>query len=123
MVRAIPTSPATPPLDPQILADLRRLNSPDNPSFFDRLVARFFRSSQTQIDEIRHGVARHDPEALRFAVHALKGSARQLGAHTLSALCERALHEIEDDDTRCVHAAAAFIEAEHARVCRALLTE
>ena len=111
---------ATPAIDPMMLDELRRLNSPRNPSFLARLISKFFESSYVQIAKIEEGLASRNEERVRFAAHALKGNARQMGANTLAGLCERLLRELDDEQT-CTQSLVHQIRSEHARACHELM--
>ena len=69
-------------LDAERVADLQELG----PERFERLVETFVRSAWGQIDEIEQMVAAADPEAVRRAAHALKGSSRIYGAVRVAAI-------------------------------------
>jgi two-component system, sensor histidine kinase and response regulator len=75
-------------LDPARVAELFRLQTPARPNFLRDLVARFIADSGALLDTLRTAAAAADPERLREAAHALKGSSRNLGAKELSTLCE-----------------------------------
>ncbi len=63
-------------------AELEMLGG-DEPDFLTDLVQSFLRTSEQRIAELEHG---GDPAEI---AHALKGAARQLGAHALADACER----------------------------------
>jgi CheY-like chemotaxis protein/HPt (histidine-containing phosphotransfer) domain-containing protein len=75
-------------IDPERAAELFRLQTPARPNFVRDLVARFVADSTLLLDTLRAAAAAGDPERLREAAHALKGSSRNLGAKELSTCCE-----------------------------------
>jgi two-component system sensor histidine kinase/response regulator len=75
-------------IDPERTAELFRLQTPARPNFVRDLVARFVADSTLLLDTLRAAAAAGDPERLREAAHALKGSSRNLGAKELSTCCE-----------------------------------
>ncbi len=58
-------------------------------AFFSKLIDGFSSDSQKSIENIASALEEEDYPALRDALHALKGSAEELGAEKISALCDR----------------------------------
>lgn len=109
-------------LDDRILADLRSLNSKDEPDFFGQLVTIYLEDSNTLMQTI-HSVADADEkDALRKAVHSLKGISSNLGGVQLANLCglvENSLRSgmpLEDGWL-------AILERQYALTCEALKLE
>jgi two-component system, sensor histidine kinase and response regulator len=84
---------ATPPLasvlDPAIVEQLRSLAHAGNTDLLDRLQASFAREAPERLRALRAAVDAGDAEAVAFNVHALKGSAANLGATEIVATCLR----------------------------------
>jgi HPt (histidine-containing phosphotransfer) domain-containing protein len=76
-------------LDPEVVDQLRALARAGNPGLLDRLQAAFARDTPDRLRALRVAVAGGDGNAVLFAVHALKGSAANLGASDIVATCER----------------------------------
>ncbi len=70
--------------DKDLLEQMQRLMGPR----FINVVEKYRSSGEAQIDRMREGVKREDPEVLRKAAHGLKGSSANLGASYVSKLCK-----------------------------------
>jgi len=78
-------------IDPVIIAGLRQLRTPGKPDPLVELVDLFLREAPAQLDTMSAAVAKNDFTSLSrtlSAVSALKGSASNLGARNLAALCD-----------------------------------
>lgn len=75
-------------LDPTVIQELRMIMGGD----FSLLVQTFVRDSAQRIESIRDAIREADPDALRGAAHSFKGSAGNMGATRLAAIC-RTLEE------------------------------
>lgn len=83
-----PPQPAQAPLlNPSTLRDLERMSQ--DPQFVQHLVKLFAEDSSQLLMKIEETLAHHRHEELRAHVHALKGSALNLGAERLFAFCTR----------------------------------
>jgi CheY-like chemotaxis protein len=122
---ASPPSPAlapdpAPPLDPAVLADLRRLGGDEDPAFFTSVIDRFCQDSAKHLEAITRAIQGNHRDALIKRAHALKGSARIIGAKPLAALAFR-LEQMEDPNI-LENAQDVFValQAEYDRVQTAL---
>jgi CheY-like chemotaxis protein/HPt (histidine-containing phosphotransfer) domain-containing protein len=78
-------------IDPLIIASLRQLGTPGKPDPLAELIDLFLREAPAQLDIMSEAVAKNDLSSLSrtlSAVTALKGSASNLGARNLAALCD-----------------------------------
>ncbi len=78
-------------IDPVALAALRQLRSPGKPDPLVEFIDLFLREAPAGLDAMSDAVAKNDPASLARVVSAaaaLKGSAGNLGARQLAALCE-----------------------------------
>ena len=78
-------------IDPIIIAGLRQLRLPGQPDPLANFIELFLREAPTRLDAMIDAVAKNDPTSLARvanAAAALKGSAGNLGARRLAALCE-----------------------------------
>jgi len=78
-------------IDPIIIAGLRQLRLPGKPDPLAEFIELFLREAPTRLDAMSDAVAKNDPTSLArvaSAAAALKGSAGNLGARQLAALCE-----------------------------------
>jgi CheY-like chemotaxis protein len=78
-------------IDPVIIAGLHQLRTPGKPDPLVELIDLFLREAPAQLDTMSDAVAKNDFSSLSrtiSAVTALKGSAGNLGARNLAALCD-----------------------------------
>jgi CheY-like chemotaxis protein/HPt (histidine-containing phosphotransfer) domain-containing protein len=78
-------------IDPVIIAGLHQLRTPGKPDPLVELIDLFLREAPTQLDTMSDAVAKNDYSSLSrtiSAATALKGSASNLGARNLAALCD-----------------------------------
>jgi len=89
------THPDMPMPDEPVLLDLhaleavRGLQTPDEPDFLDELIGMFLEDAAAHLLTIHTAVVTEQWETLRNTAHALKGSAANLGARRLAAVCLR----------------------------------
>jgi signal transduction histidine kinase/DNA-binding response OmpR family regulator len=102
LVRGVQAGPSeTPPgaagalLDPAILAQLRSLDSDGRPGTLRELLALFEDGTPQLLRTLRAAAAASDADGLRHTAHTLKGTAANLGATHMAALCQR-IEEIDD---------------------------
>lgn len=76
-----------PVLDQQSLARLRQLQQPGQPDPVAEIIDLFLQDLPRRMQLISDALSRQDAAALKSAAHSLKGSARNLGAARLAALC------------------------------------
>jgi HPt (histidine-containing phosphotransfer) domain-containing protein len=75
-----------PILDREVLATLKELGGEDDPGLFIELVNLFLEDTPERIRLLNEALDQGDPLALERAAHALKSSAANLGAMSLSTL-------------------------------------
>lgn len=78
-------------IDPVIIAGLHQLRTPGKPDPLVELIDLFLREAPAQLDIMSDAVSKNDMTALSrtiSAATALKGSAGNLGARNLAALCD-----------------------------------
>jgi two-component system sensor histidine kinase/response regulator len=108
------------PLDSQVIALLRGLVSQESPDLFGELADLFIGELTPRIEGIRNGIQAADPGAVSQWAHSLKGSAGNLGASRLAALCEQIEHEARQGSIVESVALLPALEAEARRVRGAL---
>ena len=81
------TADAPPPLDPEILDNLRALGGEDDLEFLNSVIDQFLEDLPRLLDGIRQAIDHHDAEELMKAAHGFKGSCRNIGAHPLADVC------------------------------------
>ena len=78
-------------IDPVIIASLRQLRTPSRPDPLSDLIDLFLREAPVQLEAIGEAITQNDASSLSrviSAASALKGSASNLGARGLAALCD-----------------------------------
>ncbi len=73
-------------LDPEVVASLLELDDGEG-EMLDEIVGLFAEDGPGRLDAIAEAVRTGDGPGLRFAAHALKSSALNLGAQALARLC------------------------------------
>ncbi|HUR44251.1 MAG TPA: response regulator, partial [Candidatus Saccharimonadales bacterium] len=74
-------------LDMAIIAGLRDLREPGQPDPLKELIELFLKDAKPRIEKMRQAKEQKDAATLASAAHTLKGSASNLGAKGLAALC------------------------------------
>jgi PAS domain S-box-containing protein len=74
-------------LDPSVIAGLRELRQPNQPDPLTELGELFFKDANSRLQKMQAALAAKDVPGLTYAAHTLKGSASNLGARRLAALC------------------------------------
>ncbi len=78
-------------IDPVVIAGLRRLQTPDKPDPLAELIELFLREAPEGLDAMQQAVSTNDATSMATVMNAattLKGSAANLGARNLAALCD-----------------------------------
>jgi len=82
-----PVPGASPDFDLSALRDLRQLRVPGDPDPLVELAGLFLADTEPLVGQIRQAAHDEDIRVLKAAAHSLKGSASNLGARRLAALC------------------------------------
>jgi HPt (histidine-containing phosphotransfer) domain-containing protein len=109
-------------LDPEIVDQLRALARAGNPDLLDRLQASFARDTPERLRALRTAVDAGDSEAAAFSVHALKGSAANLGAVQVVAVLEQIESLPAGTGAQSLEPLLAALE-QHAREAQAALAQ
>ena len=114
---------SSPAIDPSVIAELRRLQSPSDPNLLTKVIDLFIEETPKRLAAIRAALEQSEPNAVAREAHALKGSSSHLGARRMSDLCE-----ILEEQERAGRSGGApvllrIIEEEFARVRKALNAE
>lgn len=110
----------SPLLDEQIISNLQSLTSPGDPDFLKELTDVFFARSPGVIDQIAQSVEAEDPIGYQRASHSLKGSAANIGALSLAALCAKMEIAGKDKDLSTATTDLAQVQALYSQVKSAL---
>jgi HPt (histidine-containing phosphotransfer) domain-containing protein len=120
MHESISASEQSQAIDFSVLDDLRVLHATGEPDLVAEVVQLFLDDSPRRVSAIRAAAAAGDASQLGEAAHGLKGSAANVGAVQLRALCERLEHLGKSGDTSLSTLLVAALEAEYPRVQAAL---
>lgn len=91
------------------------------PGLLSRLAELFLEDSVRRLSDIADGLSCQDVEKVRSAAHALKGSAANLGANRLAAVCATVERRVTNEDIEGARAFASTLGAEFERARAALL--
>ncbi len=78
-----------PVLDPAVLDTLRKLTPPGEPDVLEEVLKLFLEEVPPRITRLRNAWASRDIEEVHRAAHSLKGSAGNIGARRLFAVCSQ----------------------------------
>jgi len=110
-------------LDTSILEKIRAMETEQSPNIVVRLIQMFQEDSPRTIHAIHEAVANTDPESARRALHTLKSSSANLGAHTLSELSTKMEQMARDNDMDKLAETLIDLRCEYERVLQALEEE
>ncbi|MCX8156152.1 MAG: PAS domain S-box protein [Verrucomicrobiae bacterium] len=112
---------APPLVDQQALLRLRQLQQPGQPDPVVEMIDLFLQDLPRRLQLIGDAVQRQDAAALKAAAHSLKGSARNMGAVRLAALCSE-LEKLGREGQAGAGAAALWqqLQQHHAELVRVL---
>jgi PAS domain S-box-containing protein len=110
-------------IDPGVIEELRGLQSPADPGFFNHLIDLFIEETPHRLAAIRTAIESSNPDALAHEAHALKGSSAHLGATRMDALCEILEAQGRAGSIGGAGAMLSVLEEEFARVRSALEAE
>lgn len=93
------------------------------PDPLPELVQLFIDDSVKRIAQIHAAIANSSACDLEAVAHSLKGSASNLGAHTIAATCGRLMQHVRKNEFAAMTDLLKSIEIDFAKVKRALLEE
>jgi HPt (histidine-containing phosphotransfer) domain-containing protein len=76
-------------LDPAVIETLRKLTPPGEPDVLEEILRMFLTEVPPRLDRLRNAWAAGNIEGVRRAAHSLKGSAGNIGANRLYAVCRQ----------------------------------
>lgn len=112
------SAPREDPVDTTVLKELVRLGVRED--FLPNMTRLFMEGTEEKIRKMRHAIRARNSEEFRNLNHALKGSAGQIGAGPLAALCQVYSTVGHDDVLRGGMKMLQRLTAEYQRVCEAL---
>jgi len=107
---------AAPALDPAVLDSLRQLTPPGEPDVLGEVFQLFLADVPARIDRLRAAWHAGDAVTVQRAAHSLKGSAGNIGATQLAAVCSRLDELGRSGDLSALAPLVASLEAEYGRV-------
>lgn len=113
-------TPAPDAIDFSVLDELRMLQDEGEPDLVAEVVQLFLEDGPARLQAIREATLAGQAVQLGKAAHGLKGSAANVGAVVLRALCERLEHMGKAGDISGCAPLLMQIEAEYPRVQSAL---
>jgi HPt (histidine-containing phosphotransfer) domain-containing protein len=117
-LRALP-----PPLDEEVLNDLRQIVVSDQPNLLAELIASFEIEAPVLINRLHAGLDQGEVRMVREAAHSLKGSTGNLGALHLYTLLDRMEKLGKDGQLTSAAELMPQVEHEYVRVTQALRAE
>jgi CheY-like chemotaxis protein/HPt (histidine-containing phosphotransfer) domain-containing protein len=111
------------PLDPAIIAGLRRLGKGRGEQWMPQLISEFLRDAGSNLDRLRLAVEQEDLRTIADRSHALAGSVATFGARGMGQLCRRLKTLGSQGNLEAARETMAEIEAEFDRVLVALRAE
>lgn len=104
------------PIDEDVLLNLKELLE-DN---FELLVKTFITDGSKRIEHMSCGIRNKDMDIIRLEAHALKGSARNVGAEPFAKLCEQVENQARDKDDTDFDSQLVQIQNEFEPLCRVI---
>jgi HPt (histidine-containing phosphotransfer) domain-containing protein len=74
-------------IDPQVMAELRALQTGGSPTFLAELIDIFLKEQAQHLSRLRKAFDARDSAVLERVAHTMKGSCGNLGARDLSRVC------------------------------------
>lgn len=111
------------PVDLQVIAILRGIQTDEEPRFFAELVDTFLTDLEERLHALRTAAAAGDGERVRSVSHTLKGSTGNLGATRLSALAGQMEAAGRAGATAEIESLLSQLESEARRVREFFLAE
>jgi CheY-like chemotaxis protein len=104
------------PIDRTVLNTLKELQIEGEPDIIERIIGAYLRSSEPLVSKLRKAVIENDFEVVHNSAHSLKSSSANVGAMTLSEVCEEL--EMDCKDKKYANAAdlISVVETEFVRV-------
>lgn len=106
-----------PAFDAAIIASLREQNEPDGPDFLRELLDLFLEDAPLKLDDFDAAIRCGNADWLMRSAHDLGGSAGNVGAARLSALCRQVELQARTGRLEGVEAGVMRIRDEYDAVC------
>lgn len=105
-----------PVLDPAVIETLRQLTPPGEPDVLNEVLGLFVEDVPVRIARLRAAWQSGDAVAVQRAAHSLKGSAGNIGATEMLAVCKELDQQGHAGDLSRLPPLVASLEAEYGRV-------
>lgn len=105
-----------PVLDPTVIESLRQLTPPGEPDVLNEVLGLFLSDVPVRIGRLREAWQSGDAVAVQRAAHSLKGSAGNIGATQLSAVCKELDEQGRSGDLSRLLPLVDSLDAEYRRV-------
>jgi len=119
----MPEKPLPDLLDRTVINGLKELREPGQPDPLRELIELFFRDAEPRLKQMEEAATAGDMARLGAAAHTLKGSASNLGAKRLSALCASLEKQGKAGDATNVTSTLGEVKGEFAAVRELLQQE
>jgi CheY-like chemotaxis protein len=119
--RALERAAVTPPIDEEVIANLRELQDPDESDFVAELIDVLLGDAPARFEALRGAIAAADATTVNRTAHSLKSSCGNLGARTLAGLLAGLEKKGLEQDMVGAAALLTQVTAEFERVRCALL--
>lgn len=103
-------------LDPAVLEGLRSLTPPGEPDVLSEVLQMFLAEVPPRLDRLRNAWAAGNIEEVHRAAHSLKGSAGNIGANALFAVCNALDEKSRSGEVGAVGALVDALGVEYGRV-------
>jgi HPt (histidine-containing phosphotransfer) domain-containing protein len=103
-------------LDPAVLDVLRSLTAPGEPDVLSEVLRMFLVEVPPRMDRLRNAWASGNIEEVHRTAHSLKGSAGNIGANALFAVCKELDDKSRSGDTTAVGPLIDAVGVEYGRV-------
>ncbi len=106
-----------PAFDAEIIASLREQNGPDGPDFLSELLDLFLEDAPLKLDDFDAAIRCGNADWLMRSAHDLGGSAGNVGAAGLSALCRQVELQARTGKLEGIETGMIRIRDEYDAVC------
>ena len=105
-----------PVLDQSVIESLRQLTPPGEPDVLAQVLQLFLQEVPPRIDRLRNAWIARDIEEVHRAAHSLKGSAGNIGAQRLFAVCRQLDDRQQPADSAATAALVNALNVEFGKV-------
>ncbi|MFM8533029.1 MAG: Hpt domain-containing protein [Acidimicrobiia bacterium] len=103
-------------LDPAVLDVLRSLSAPGEPDVLTEVLQLFMVEVPPRLDKLRNAWAEGNIQEVHRSAHSLKGSAGNIGANAMFAVCKELDEKSRSADTGAIGSLVDALGVEYGRV-------